>query len=386
MTSTSIDAAHFRQVLGQYPTGVVVITALDADGAPIGMTVGTFTSVSIDPPLVAFLPDQSSSSWRALRESGTNFCVNILSDQQEDVCRTVAVRKTNKFEGIAWSPSARGLPVIAGSVAYIDCSTEVVHEAGDHHIVIGRVEDLNVQSTAYPLLFFRGGYGAFNPHSLMSDDSSVREQLRLVDRGRPAMEELARRMDSEVTAIILDGEELVLAAAAGRTKIAVAPTRVGQRVPFVPPVGSAWAALGGDAARQQWLSAGAGDGSYDEVAARVAERGYAVAFGHAPSEQVERVSTRLHSKDPEVSRESLIEAMRGAADSYNPAELPREGTVELRSVSAPVYDADGSVAYTLTLWGPPGQIGSDEVQKHIDALLEAAASATQLLGGAVPAR
>jgi len=90
----SIDTALFREVLGQYPTGVVVVTATDNAGDAIGMTVGSFTSVSLDPPLVAFLPSKTSSSWRALRESGDSFCINVLGASQEDVCRAVTMNST----------------------------------------------------------------------------------------------------------------------------------------------------------------------------------------------------------------------------------------------------------------------------------------------------
>ncbi|GAA1859061.1 flavin reductase family protein [Actinomadura bangladeshensis] len=159
-----IDPARFRQVLGHYPTGVVVVTALDPAGTAIGMTVGSFTSVSLDPPLVAFLPDKGSSSWRALRESGERFCVNVLSAAQEDVCRAVAMRKTDKFHDIGWHPSPAGNPVIDGAVAWIDCVTEQLHDAGDHHIVVGRVQNLQVSEGEPPLLFHQGAYGTFTPH------------------------------------------------------------------------------------------------------------------------------------------------------------------------------------------------------------------------------
>ncbi|GAA2117996.1 flavin reductase family protein [Actinomadura napierensis] len=159
-----IDPTRFRHVLGHYPTGVVVVTALDAAGTAIGMTVGSFTSVSLDPPLVAFLPDKNSSSWRALRESGERFCVNVLSAGQEDVCRAVAMRKTDKFHDIGWRPSPAGNPVINGAIAWIDCVTEQLHDAGDHQIVVGRVLHLQEGDGDTPLLFHQGAYGTFAPH------------------------------------------------------------------------------------------------------------------------------------------------------------------------------------------------------------------------------
>ena len=88
-----IDPMDFREVMGQYPTGVVVITATDASGEPLGMTVGSFNSASLDPALVMFMPDRKSNSWRALKESGASFGVSVLSSDQEPICRAVASRK-----------------------------------------------------------------------------------------------------------------------------------------------------------------------------------------------------------------------------------------------------------------------------------------------------
>ncbi|NMM83313.1 hypothetical protein B2J88_02900 [Rhodococcus sp. SRB_17] len=159
------DPTIFRQVLGQYPTGVVLITALTTAGAPVAMTVGSFTSVSLDPPLVAFLPSRTSASWKELRASGESFCVNVLAAEQEAVCRAVATRKSDKLGDIPWRTSDAGNPVVIGAIAHIDCTVEAIYEAGDHDIVIGLVHGLASQSDADPLLFFRGGYGSFAPIS-----------------------------------------------------------------------------------------------------------------------------------------------------------------------------------------------------------------------------
>jgi flavin reductase (DIM6/NTAB) family NADH-FMN oxidoreductase RutF/DNA-binding IclR family transcriptional regulator len=390
MTLTQIDPTRFRQVLGQYPTGVVIVTALDAEGRPIGMTVGSFTSVSLDPPLVAFLPDQGSSSWRALRESGDSFCVNVLDAAQEDVCRAVAMRKTDKFEGIGWQLSPAGNPVIDGAVAWIDCETDQIHDAGDHHIVVGRVLDLDLGHGGQPLLFFRGGYGSFAPLSLAAGDADLLGHLRQVDLARPDMERLAARFDTEVTAIALVRDELVLAAAAGRTCLAVAPTRVGQRLPFMPPLGSCHAAWGEDSVRRSWVDSVAGHLPAEKletiraVPDLVRQRGYAVALGHRAGAHLERVTTRVNEGDPQVSAEVLRDAMVHAADGYNPAG-DLGGAVELRSLTAPVFGADERVAFTLTLWGPPGLAGPEVVASYVEALLAAAAAATESIGGRLPA-
>jgi flavin reductase (DIM6/NTAB) family NADH-FMN oxidoreductase RutF len=162
MTHSTIDSARFRQVLGHYPTGVSVVTATTSAGVPVGMVVGTFTSVSLEPPLVAFLPDKASTSWPLIRDSGS-FCANVLSADQEVLCRKFAKSGGNKFEGVEWTPSASGSPVLNDVVAWVDCDIEQVVDSGDHYIVIGRVRDLDVMQSALPLAFFRGQYGRISP-------------------------------------------------------------------------------------------------------------------------------------------------------------------------------------------------------------------------------
>jgi 3-hydroxy-9,10-secoandrosta-1,3,5(10)-triene-9,17-dione monooxygenase reductase component len=159
--STSFDNATFRRVLGHYPTGVCVVTAVEADGAPTGMVVGSFTSVSLDPPLVAFFPDRKSSSWPRIEAVG-KFCVNVLAADQQELCRRFATRGADKFAGVSHRTSANGSPILDGVVAWIDCNLDAVHEAGDHFIALGQVVALEVEGPGAPLLFFQGAYGAFS--------------------------------------------------------------------------------------------------------------------------------------------------------------------------------------------------------------------------------
>jgi flavin reductase (DIM6/NTAB) family NADH-FMN oxidoreductase RutF len=156
-----IEAAHYRQVLGHFPTGVTVITAMGSDG-PVGLAVGSFCSVSLDPPLVAFFPDKRSSSWPQIQQAG-RFCVNILAEEQEDICRVFASKGTDKFAGLGWKPTVNGSPRLDEVLAWIDCEIDAVHDAGDHEIVVGRVVALDVARTdgPGPLVFYRGGYGRF---------------------------------------------------------------------------------------------------------------------------------------------------------------------------------------------------------------------------------
>ena len=156
MSETTIDPADFRKVLGSYPTGVCVITALN-EGKPAGMVVGTFTSVSLDPPLVGFFPDKSSSSWPLIEKAG-HFCVNVMGSDQQDVCRSVSAKGEAKFVGVEYALSDHNLPIIANS---IECELYSVTEAGDHWFVLGRVLRMETVREDDPMLFHLGRYGGF---------------------------------------------------------------------------------------------------------------------------------------------------------------------------------------------------------------------------------
>lgn len=160
--SSDIDPSEFRRVLGHFPTGVTVVTAADAEG-PAGMAIGSFASVSLDPPLVMFCPARTSSSWARMKETGS-FCVNVLGDDQKDVCGVFAGKADDKFAGIDWTTEVTGSPVIPGSLAWIDCTVHAIHDGGDHDIVVGRVEALATaegDGVPGPLLFYKGGYGRY---------------------------------------------------------------------------------------------------------------------------------------------------------------------------------------------------------------------------------
>ncbi len=150
-------ARHFRDVLGRYASGVTVVTT-SAGTEPVGMTCQSFTSVSLDPPLVAFLPTKQSRAFASIQRTGM-FCVNFLASGQGAISDQMASVGHDKFAGVPWSPSrATGSPLLDGIVGYVDCAVHAVHEAGDHYLVIGRVLDLAVGNAEDPLLYYRGAY------------------------------------------------------------------------------------------------------------------------------------------------------------------------------------------------------------------------------------
>src|SRR3954470_13417116 len=150
MTEPAFDSARFRQVLRLFPPRVCGVAAV-ADGEPAGMAIGSFFSISLDPPLVGFCAGTGSSTWPKLKAAG-QFCVSILGDDQEEASRRVASKEADKSAGLSWDHSPLGSPRLGGSLAWIDCTIEAVHEAGDHELVVGAVHDLSVADEGRPLI------------------------------------------------------------------------------------------------------------------------------------------------------------------------------------------------------------------------------------------
>lgn len=152
-----VDPRVMRDVLGHFASGVTVVTALGADG-PIGFTCQSFSSLSLDPPLVAFAPARTSSTWQRLRRAG-RFCVNVLAADQRGLSQAFARSGTDRYAGVSWTPSPHGSPVLDGVVAWIDSELWAEYDGGDHTIVVARVLDLGADPARSPLVFHRGGYG-----------------------------------------------------------------------------------------------------------------------------------------------------------------------------------------------------------------------------------
>lgn len=153
-----VGAGEFRRVLGHFASGVTVVTAVDADG-PAGFACQSFASLSLEPPLVVFMVGRTSTTWPRIARAG-RFCVNVLGEEQDGLCRGFAVSGADKFAGVTYRPApVTGAPLLDGVAAWIDCTVQAVHTGGDHLIVVGRVEALDADEECAPLLFHRGRFG-----------------------------------------------------------------------------------------------------------------------------------------------------------------------------------------------------------------------------------
>ena len=153
-----IDIREYRDALGRFATGVTVITTANGDGQLFGLTANSFTSLSLDPPLVLFCLDNNAQSFEAFNDA-CHFAVNILSEKQQHLSSRFAKSGPEKWEGVAFDAGHTGSPILPGSLACMECKVSSISEGGDHVIVIGEVLRMErTQEDVMPLLYYRGGY------------------------------------------------------------------------------------------------------------------------------------------------------------------------------------------------------------------------------------
>lgn len=153
------DSSAFRKVLGCFATGITIITTISKDGKPVGLTANSFTSLSLDPPLVLFCLDRKINSFEAFH-SNRHFAINVLRHDQEQLSRRFATSAIDKFQGLEFETWNTGCPILKGCLAAFECDIQQVIEAGDHVIIIGEVNKIHHDADGgRPLLYYRGKYG-----------------------------------------------------------------------------------------------------------------------------------------------------------------------------------------------------------------------------------
>jgi len=162
----ALDGRSLRTALGRFATGVAFVTAA-VDGTPAGLIVNSLASVSLEPPLVSFCPSRSSLTWSRMRRGG-RFAVNVLARRHEGFARRATPAGSDRFAGLDWERGRGGVPLLTDALAVLECEIVAEHPAGDHWIVIGRVERLRTSTSTDPLVFFNGAFAALrqpHPHS-----------------------------------------------------------------------------------------------------------------------------------------------------------------------------------------------------------------------------
>lgn len=155
LASAAFTSRDFRHALGQFATGVTIITTADAQGHPVGLTVSSFNSVSLEPPLVLWSMGHRAGSLPLFQQCA-HYAIHVLSSEQQALAQLFATRGVDRFADLAWQPSAHGVPLIAGAAAVFECSNRSRYDEGDHTIFVGQVEQCHHLQGALPLLYHGG--------------------------------------------------------------------------------------------------------------------------------------------------------------------------------------------------------------------------------------
>lgn len=378
---SAIDPQVFRETLGHYPTGVALITATLDSGDQIGMVVGTFTSVSLDPPLVAFLPARGSRTFARLREADT-FCVNVLAADQADV--VVNWRGPESFAGVRWRPSPSGAPILNDSVTWIDCAYHRIVEAGDHYIVLGEVRALEVQRPTCPLLFFQGGFGGFAPSSFLAPaDHDLIRAARLSEAAMEPLANLAAEESADVSLLALVGDHDVVIATE-RGSATQTYLEIGLRLPHLPPTGVVHLAPGDEDALTRWLDRlpRKDEGARKrcrEIARKVAAQGYSLCLvGHGPDQETWQDVIRYIHGEPTPRRQRQVLTMHLDHLDYYEPDLDPDGTYNVRSITAAVPIA-GAPRLSVRMSFPPAGASGRTVARWCAQVRDRAAEVADLI-------
>ncbi|WP_191906567.1 flavin reductase family protein [Microbacterium lushaniae] len=355
------------------PTSVCAITALHPDGEAVSMVVGTFVSVSIEPPLIGFFPSAGSSSYARLRECPT-FVVNVLAHGHEELVRVLATKgASDKLAGVGVNSSPGGLPIIDGVAAWFECSLAGSMSLGDHDFIVGEVLAFEAFASVVPLVYLQGSIGSFRTATAaLPSETSIVPVVRAIEAERPALDGLASDLGREVVVFARVGDELIAVASVGEEPNR-ATSVLGRRLPFAPPFGALL--IDGDSELRDWLARSRRSERLEDWPDRVErarERGASVALVSQPHGAfdgvVEEFSRGSHT--PHLRRQ-LLAAMSELEENYEPDDGALHSGAAVRSVQVRGRIADVDVL--LAVHGISQEISPSQCEDIIAQLARAAA-------------
>lgn len=384
----TVEATWWRAVLGEYPTGVSLITSLDADGSPIGMVVGSLTAVSQDPPLIGFFPDASSSTFPLIAASG-RFAVSVLGRNHEELCRAFVRKADDRFEGGRFVDSPQGLPRLADAVAWFDATIQSRDTYGDHDFVVGEVADFGVgdADAGLPMLFRRGGYGAFAVPSEEFDSGTLARRLRFADAVSGVVAELASQLGQQIAVSTVVRDSVIVLSSYPIVPGEAGHGHVGVSFPFAAPVAPVFVAWADDDRRSAWVEGSRHLlGTVDRpglaaVLDAARRRGYGVSGNGDLAD--DRFGPTAGS--PEGSRATYAAVWADMATHMALTnDIDELSPDDISAIQAPVFGPNGDVELALATTGFSELADSAEVAAAIGAVLDTARRASELIGGRVP--
>ncbi|MGC7100610.1 flavin reductase [Amycolatopsis lurida] len=374
--------SRWRIAFGQYPTGVTILTSVDEAGEPVGMVVGTFTSVSQNPPLVGFFPARSSTTFPHIQKTG-RFRASVLGASHEDLCRLFfSSPRSERFSVGDWEYDEHGIPVLRDAVAWFDATITHVTPAGDHCFVLGEVDNLGIggSGSGMPLIFLRGGYGSFTIPRLEFDLGHVGGQLRVAAGLSHVVQELAERLDVECVLASLERDSIVVLTAAN-----VRSPQLGMAFPFAAPMAPGFCAWSDEDRRLMWqenarhLLGSVDESLLDEMIEDVHRQGYAVSFGQVMSDQFDAVVGA-----PQVDRDMYAALWGSLVDEYRRFMRSDHPERDVTVVQAPVFGVDGMIELELVVSGFGPNAGAERYRRILRDTLSCSAELTRMIGGAPP--
>lgn len=378
----------WRTALGEYPTGVAIVTAWSAASASerreaVGMIVGSFTVVSERPPIISFMPAENSTSFPHIHQAG-RFSVNVLGEAHRDLCRSFFQKDDDRFSPEFWDLTHDTGPRLRDAVAWFEADITAVHPAGDHCIVLGEVSDFGVGDGAagLPLLFLRGGYGTFTTTGGTINPRDVGLSMRQADAFRQVIATAANELGVQCGFVTVIRDSVVVLAAAAPNEQST--PLVGMSFPFAAPLAPVLAAWAPAEHVRVWEEGarhllGVVDRTHlGETLARVRERGFALSVGEAAGRPFDAVVSDGGARRSDYAR--LWNQIDQEVRASDHASLTTAYSMQL-----PVFDADGHARFEIYL-GP--------LPQHLDAagFARLSAGARSLverlsadLGGRVPA-
>ena len=353
--TTGFDARELRQVLGSFVTGVTVITTLDASGKPHGLTVNSFSSVSLDPPLVLWSQSLTAPSHPVFRDA-ERFVVNILADDQVAISNQFARGKDDKFAGLVTDTGLGGVPLIRGSAAYLECRRMDCFRGGDHMVFLGQVERIE-RTGRQPLVFGGGRYLVAQPHDLgavLTESGPNIARLQAVRVATRAMVELSDELDETLGLGVWGNQGPTIV----RWEESSQPVSDNLRTGLVLPVLTSGTGMAFAAWLPQELSA-------PFIAAELARDESGNLLEH---------TQQLPQRLAQIRRQGFVRLV--GIDDFT--ELYGRS---ISALSVPVFDADGAMVLALTAIGASDRLDTSDEGKVLVGMRRCAATLTQRLRG-----
>ena len=312
MPTENFDTRDLRRVLGSFVTGVTVVTTVDTGGKRYGLTANSFSSVSLDPPLVLWSQSLSAPSHPAFRDA-ERFAISILAEHQIGISQRFATKLDDKFEGVPVTPGLGGIPLIDGCAATLECSKVAIHTSGDHAVFIGRIDRID-RHERKPLVFGGGRYLVAHPHDLgeLSGEKSSLKQVLAVRVATPVLCELAAELDETLALAIWTPKGPTVV----RWEPATPPPSAQLRMGLVPVLASATGRL------------------------------FAAFLPREDSAAL--LQAEFDGKPPTADIDAVLDEVRRLGHSMIEREATGAQDSTLRAIAVPVFDANGAIVLTMT--------------------------------------